>query len=185
MASFMQSTWSWIDVVLIGVFLISLMIGTLRGFVKEVLSILGWPFAYLGSALVSPWLLTVLEIRTGVDALDGGIARAIAFVILLVMWGLGVWIVVKMISATPLKPVDRFLGAGFGAVRGLLLAMLLVWLVGLTPLGRGAAWQQNTSVSWLQWGLDHAKLYVADLSPSEHLMSDVATEPGVPHKSGE
>jgi membrane protein required for colicin V production len=54
-----------------------------------------------------------------------------------------------LIRATPLSVVDRVLGAGFGALRGMLLLLVLCTLVTMTPARNSVAWQASRGVVWL------------------------------------
>lgn len=106
-------------------------LGFLRGFVQEALSL-------------SVWILVVIGVRTLhtpiADRLIGPVgsesgASALAFAsIVIVIYALGRWIA-RSIGAKSRKsmlgPIDRVLGFGFGMVKGLLGATLLYLLVTL------------------------------------------------------
>ena len=71
----------------------------------------------------------------------------------------------SLIHATPLRPVDRLLGAGFGVLRGGLVLLVVAALVGLTPAVRSTAWQASIGARWLDAGLQELKpLMPADVA---------------------
>ena len=49
--------------------------------------------------------------------------------------------IVKLVKITGLRGTDRALGAFFGLARGVLVAVLLVLLAGLTPLPKERYWR--------------------------------------------
>ena len=57
-----------------------------------------------------------------------------AFFFVLIVWSLATRLVKALIHATPLSIVDRLGGAGFGALRGAFIALLLVLVIGASPL---------------------------------------------------
>ena len=48
----------------------------------------------------------------------------------------------KMLSVAGLRPMDRLLGAGFGAARGAVLLLAVTVVVSMTPLRSHEAWLQ-------------------------------------------
>lgn len=134
---------SWTDLAMVGVLLISVVVGALRGFVFEILSLAGWLIAYLAA----PWLAPVL--RSAVPPLQGGGeayeigALVAAFVLVLILVAVLARLLRTLLHATPLQAVDRVLGCGFGLLRGVLLCLLAAVLIGLSPLRRHPAWEQS------------------------------------------
>jgi membrane protein required for colicin V production len=61
----------------------------------------------------------------------------------LLVWSLATRLVKALIHATPLSVVDRLGGAGFGALRGVFIALLLVLVIGASPLAESATWQAS------------------------------------------
>ena len=71
------------------------------------------------------------------------LALVLAFVFVLVVWSLASRLVKALIHATPLSVLDRLGGAGFGALRGVFIALLLVLVVGASPLAESPTWQAS------------------------------------------
>jgi len=140
---------SWIDIGFVAFLALSMLIGVWRGFVFELLSLAGWFAAYFAARYGTPWLQPMIPIGEPGSGLNYGVSFACVFLVALVAWSIGSRIVRALIRATPLSPIDRLLGAGFGLVRGLVVLLIAVVLVGLSPWGKAPLWQQSTTVAWL------------------------------------
>ena len=141
---------SWVDLLLLAMLAVSVLIGLWRGFVYEVLALLGWFVAYLASPWLAPLLVRWMPAEKMGPSLVHGAGLLLAFVLVLLIWGLGARLVRALIQATPLSFLDRLLGGGFGVLRGLLLGLLLVLVVDMTPAARWAAWQGSQLAPQLQ-----------------------------------
>ena len=108
----------WVDVAMLGIVVLSALIGLLRGITFELLSLAGWFVAYFGGRWLEPFVAPHLPIGAAGSALNGAAAFASAFLALLIVWSLLARAVSALIAATPLRPLDRLLGAAFGLVRG-------------------------------------------------------------------
>jgi membrane protein required for colicin V production len=143
---------SWVDLALAVLLLISIGIGIWRGLVFEVMSLAGWVVAYFAAAPLAPLVLDLLPdsmtAQLGPAALHL-VALVIAFFFVLIVWSLGTRLVKALIHATPLSAVDRLGGAGFGALRGVFIALLLVLVIGASPLAESATWQASRAAPLL------------------------------------
>ncbi len=81
--------------------------------------------------------------------MNGIVAFACAFLIVLVLWGLGARAVSALVGKTPLRPLDRLLGAVFGEARGVLVLLALATIVSFTPATASAAWRESHGAAWL------------------------------------
>lgn len=134
---------SWVDLALAALLLLSMGIGLWRGLVFEVMSLAGWVVAYFAASPLSPVVEGFLpEGRFG-PAVVHVVSLALAFVFVLIVWSLATRLVKTLIHATPLSVVDRLGGAGFGALRGVFIALLLVLVIGASPLAESSTWQAS------------------------------------------
>ena len=128
-----------IDFVVIAILLVSLLIGLWRGLLNEVLSLLGWPIAFILSRLsaesVAP-LLPILEEPMRVMA-----AYALVFILALIAWGILARMASKLLKAMGSDWTDRAMGGVFGVVRGVLVVLVLTWLAGLTRVPEQQFWR--------------------------------------------
>jgi membrane protein required for colicin V production len=140
----------WVDAVMLAVVLLSVIVGVVRGLVFEMLSVLGWFAAYFAAQWGTPSVAPYIPVGEPGSALNHGATFAITFFAALILWGLTARVLRMLIRATPLSPVDRLLGAGFGAARAVIVLLALATVVGLTPLMNAPAWQQSQGSVWLQ-----------------------------------
>ncbi len=99
--------------------------GAMRGFVGEVLSLASWVAAILALKLFHAPLATALETPVGTSAGAAVLAFALVFGIVLLA---GKLLARRLGGATRrsvVGPIDRILGGGFGALKGLIFATLL------------------------------------------------------------
>jgi membrane protein required for colicin V production len=140
---------SWLDIGLLAFLLLSVVVGLMRGVVFELLSIAGWFAAYFVALYATPYAQSWIHIGAPGSSLNYGASFACVFLLALVVWSIGARLVRALIRATPLSPFDRLLGAGFGLVRGVVVLLIAVLLVGVSPWGKAPLWQQSVGVAWL------------------------------------
>jgi membrane protein required for colicin V production len=155
-------TLSWIDLALVAILLISVIVGVWRGLVFELMSLAGWVVAYLGAPYLAPWTLRWLPAERFGPELSHMLSVVIGFVLILLLWSLAARLVKTLIQASPLSPLDRLAGAGFGALRGMLIAVLAVFIAGFTPLAKSATWQASQIAPRLQVLMQDLKPWLPD-----------------------
>jgi len=139
---------SWLDLVIIGIVLISALISLVRGFVKESISLASWilagiiAFRYFSA--LAELLLPYIESPT----LRTGTAFAILFVCTLIIGAIINFMATQMVSKTGLSGTDRALGVVFGAARGVLIVTMVVLLAGLTPMPAESWWQESVAIEY-------------------------------------
>lgn len=151
------SSLSWIDWTLLGVLTLSMLVGVIRGFVFEVLSLAGWLVAWFGAQWLAPELAPYLPVGSQGSGLNHAAAFVIAFIAVLLAWALLSRLVRMLVHATPLSVADRALGAGFGLARGALLLLAVAMVVALTPLAGSASWKSSAGAGWLNAALQGLK----------------------------
>ncbi len=140
----------WVDLALLCTLVLSVLVGIWRGLLFEFLSIAGWLVGYFAAPHLAPHLARWLP----EEKMSAGVLHVaslvLAFMLILLLWGLGARLLRTLIHASPLSIFDRLAGGGFGALRGLLLSLMLVVLVSMTPLRNAKPWADSTFVPWLQ-----------------------------------
>jgi membrane protein required for colicin V production len=122
------------DIVVLVVVGLSALFALSRGFVTELLSLLGWIGAFIGLRLffgpVSAWMRGQISSAAGADILT----LLLLFFGLLMLFRFVAGFLGDKVKRTSVGIVDRILGAAFGAVRGVLIVSLayagLMLLVG-------------------------------------------------------
>ena len=136
---------AWLDLVVIGVFAVSMIVGAWRGLVREVVAILGWIIAFLAANLLAGPLGPALPDVIPTPELRVAAAFAAVFLGSLILTSLVGLLLSKIVRAVGLGGADRTLGAAFGAARGLLLVLAAAVLAGLTNAPRQAWWRESAS----------------------------------------
>lgn len=141
--------WSWLDWTLLAVLAFSVVVGLVRGFVFECLSLAGWVVAWFAAQWGAPQLAPHLPVGAPGSALNLGAAFALTFVAALIVWTLLSRLVRLLIHATPLSLPDRLLGALFGLLRGGVLLLAVATVVALTPASQSTVWRASQGARWL------------------------------------
>ncbi|KQV99218.1 CvpA family protein [Rhizobacter sp. Root1221] len=141
---------AWLDLALLAVLLVSVVVGLVRGLVFEVMSLVGWVVAYFVAHWFSADVAALLPIGTPGSSLNTVSAFVLTFIAALLAWAIGSRIVRLIIHATPLSVIDRLLGAVFGGLRGMLVLLVIVTVVGMTPASQTPTWRASMAVPWLQ-----------------------------------
>ena len=148
------SPWSLIDLNMLLGLGVSVIVGTWRGFLKEVMALMGWLVAYFMAQWFGPRggaLVPVGEPGSRVNLIAG---MLLVFVLTWLVWAMLSWALTQIVKESGLGGADRLLGAGFGLVRGVLVALVVVTVVSLTPVAQWQPWQASKGVVWLTACLD-------------------------------
>lgn len=114
-----------LDFIVFGILLLSGILAMFRGFVREVLSLASWTFAYFIAAkyhyLAEPWVHHHIKNETG-SALAAGVG---IFLIVILICAIISNIIVGLVRGKALNAIDRSLGFGFGLLRGALVICIV------------------------------------------------------------
>ena len=135
---------SWLDYVVIAVIVFSMAWGAWRGLVHEVLSLAGWIMAFIAGNLFAAPLSEMFPAAMRPE-LRVVVAFVLIFVGTLVLAALASALVTKFIKVSVLHSLNRWLGALFGLLRGLLIVVVRAMVAGLTSLPRKPDWTDSAS----------------------------------------
>lgn len=149
---------NWLDYALLGIVAVSILIGIIRGFVREVISVVVWVAAFLiamrygaqAGDYLSPWIASSM-IRWVLGF--GGL-----FVLTLILGALVGYVGRALVGKTGLSGTDRLLGVVFGGVRGGLLVGLIILGAGLTAIPQAPWWQASVVVQGYQPWVCHPQV---------------------------
>jgi membrane protein required for colicin V production len=131
------------DLAIAAVLAISVVIGIVRGFVVEAMSLVVWAAALALAFLFGGRVATLFEGSIELASLRIALGHAIVFMATLVAGAVLVWLLRRMVQSTGLSGTDRMLGLVFGLARGGAIVVLLVLLAGLTPFPRDPWWRDS------------------------------------------
>lgn len=135
---------TWLDYGVIAVLLISIAWGAWRGLVHEVLSLAGWIMAFLAANLLAAPLSETFPANMRPEFRVVG-AFVLVFVGTLVLTTLLTALVTKFVRVSVLQGLDRWLGALFGLMRGLVIVVAFAVVAGLTALPRMPEWTNSAT----------------------------------------
>jgi len=158
----------WPDYAILAVIAISVLVGALRGFIKEVFSLLVWAAAFFVAYQYGGDVAGLME-----DAIELPSARTAMgftglFVAVLLVGGLLNYLLGKLVVGTGLSGTDRLLGGVFGAARGLALVVATLLVTGLTPLPADPWWNESPTIARMMPLVDWAASFLPE-SIAEHL----------------
>lgn len=147
--SALPASWSIVDLAIALGLLLSTVVGMWRGLVREVMSLVGWLVAYMVAQTHGAMVGLQLPVSEPGSPLNVLAGMVVVFIGVWLAWALLTWAVRQVLVASGLDGTDRLLGATFGLLRGLLVALLLVLGVSMTPVQQWEPWQASHAVPWL------------------------------------
>lgn len=142
-----------LDWVLLGVLMLSMLVGAWRGLVFEVLSVLGWVASFYAAQWFAPSVASLLPFQSAGEQVKYAAAFGLVFLGVLVICGLITAVIKKAVQAVGLRPIDRTLGAGFGVLRGVILLLAATVVVNMTAIKNNVWWQGSKGAEILTSGL--------------------------------
>jgi membrane protein required for colicin V production len=128
---------TWLDLVLLGVMLVSGLLAMIRGFMREILSITAWAAAAVATLLLYPRLLPIAKANISSDIVATGAVIGGVFLITLLIVSVITVRISDMILDSRIGALDRTLGFLFGLGRGLIIVVVaFLFFAWLVPAGK-------------------------------------------------
>jgi len=147
-----------IDIIIAVALLASIVVGFMRGFVKEAFSIATLVIAIWASLYFGPALGDVSQSWLSSEELQTWFGRILVFAIVLSVGGLLGWGLSKLIRLSMLGGVDRLIGCLFGTVRGVLLVAVFVIGGQFAGFSNDGWWQESRLLPHFQVVADWIKV---------------------------
>ena len=129
-----------LDGLLLGLTLVSAMLAMVRGFSREVLSIVSWGVAAVGAFLFYRPATPFVQPYVEHELIAQLVAAGVIFAVVLIVATFITMRIADLIIDSRIGPLDRTLGFVFGAARGILIAAVAVWFLGFFTGDRQIAW---------------------------------------------
>ncbi len=129
------------DYLVLFVLICSVVISTMRGLVKEMLSLVSWVVAFVIANAYGATLAKLLPAVIPGEVIRLMVAFVVLFIGVRLLMGLLTLAVDALVTATGLSLADRGLGGLFGLARGLVLVLVAVILCGMTSIPQQAFWK--------------------------------------------
>ena len=149
-----------LDFVVIGILLLSMLLGLWRGLLYEVLSLLGWPLAIILSKLSAAGIAPLIPVEQ--EEIRVTAAYALVFILALIAWAIVARLIAKLLKAIGSDLTDRAMGGVFGVMRGGLVVLVLVWLAGLTRVPEQHFWRSSLTGNMLEYMAASTKAWLPD-----------------------
>jgi membrane protein required for colicin V production len=126
-----------LDIILIGVMLISALLAMIRGFMREILSITAWAVAAVATLLLYPRLLPLAKANISSDIIAIAAVIGGVFLVTLLIMSIITVRISDMILDSRIGALDRTLGFLFGLGRGLIIVVVaFLFFAWLVPAGK-------------------------------------------------
>jgi membrane protein required for colicin V production len=120
----MSLAFTFVDLLVIAVVLVSAVYATWRGFISETLAIIAWATAAFATLYFGPWAGEYLRGLISSPWLRMIAAYAAVFIVVFIPLSIVSLRLAERVRHSPVGPLDRALGTTFGVVRGLAIVGL-------------------------------------------------------------
>lgn len=157
------------DYVVLFILAASVVISTLRGLVREILSLLSWVVAFVVANMYGAQLAPMLPHAIPGDSLRLIVACVALFIGVRLLMGLLSMAVGALITASGLSLADRGLGGLFGLARGIVIVLFGVILCGMTSIPQQDFWKHALLSPMAETGVRTVKPFLpADFAQHVH-----------------
>ena len=165
-----------VDIIILLITLISVVVGVMRGFIREALSVVSWVLAiwlaitYCKEA--GQYLSGYVSIST--PALEVALGFATTFIGSLLVFALLTYLIHKLIVQDAIKGTDRMLGALFGVLRAVIIVAAMMVIGRSIDMQTRDWWQNSVLLAQLKPSADILQsLLPSDFQPaSQQQVSD-------------
>ena len=134
---------TWPDLAILATIAISLLVGVLRGFIKEVFSLVVWAAAFVVAYRFAGDVASLMEEQVSLPSARTALGFIGLFIVVLVIGGLANYLLGRLVESTGLSGTDRLLGGFFGVARGVALVVAAILVAGFTPLPADPWWKES------------------------------------------
>jgi membrane protein required for colicin V production len=149
------------DLLALIVLLICVLTSLWRGAMIELFGLIGWVASFLLSRIYADAVGALIFASLEPAFLRTGVAWASIFIACLLAANLLGSFFKSLFAKAGLSPVDRSIGAVFGALKAFMVVLALVWLGGYTPLAKSALFTQSVAVRTCQQVIDAVRQHNA------------------------
>ena len=162
---------TWPDYAIMGAIAISILVGALRGFMKEVFSLVVWATAFIIAYQYGGDVAALMDDHIALASARTAMGFTGLFIVVLLIGGLLNYLVGRLVESTGLNGTDRLLGGVFGAARGLALVVAVLLIAGFTPIPADPWWKDSQMIQRLMPFIEWSSGFLPE-KVSEHLEFD-------------
>jgi membrane protein required for colicin V production len=139
----------WVDYLILVIILISTLISLLRGFLREVVSLVTWVIGFWVALRFAHQLGDVFSVIHN-PSVRVVIGFVILFVVILIIGATINFLIGKIMEKTGAGVTDRILGLIFGLVRGVVIVAVLVIIAGFTRMPQASWWHESRLIPYAE-----------------------------------
>ncbi len=162
-----MSGFDWIIAI---IFLLSVIVGVMRGFIREALSIASWILAFWLAntfcAQAGDYIAQYIDIPA--QAFRVSVGFTVIFVGTLFLFSIVSYIISKLVVKGAIKGTDRVLGIFFGLIRGVAIVVIVLLVARGMGMDNSDWWENSSYLSYFESTAN----YIEQLLP-EQLQSTV------------
>ena len=156
---------NWADWAIVAIVGLSVLIGLVRGLVREAMSLVVWVVAFIAASMFylqgGDWFSTLIP----TPSLRYITAWVTIFVGVLITGAIVNFLLGQLVRTTGLGGTDRLLGMVFGTLRGCIVVLALLILVpGVVPVSEDPWWHQSLLIPHFlrfeNWAVDSAHQFL-------------------------
>ncbi len=151
-----------LDWAIVGVLSVSVLLGIVRGFVREALAVAGWVVGIALALRYSVELGAKLPLDIPAPALRTGIGALAIIAASVFACALAGWVVRRLVEAARLSAADRALGALFGVARAVLIVLAFVFFASGTAATRLSWWRESALLPPIEAAVRFASPYLPE-----------------------
>jgi len=136
-----------IDGVLLGLLGASALVGLLRGFGRELMSLVSWVLAVVVAARAVPHLVVYLDGLLGSALLEQVLVFVAVFMVVVLIGALVNSLIGAALRRSGFSGIDRVFGVVFGVARAGVLGAALFFAAGLTTWPAQAVWRESVAIA--------------------------------------
>ena len=140
---------SFIDILVLLVLFASLIFGFFRGFVKELLSLMAWAFAFFVAYYFSSSVAIILPFEAEFSIKYVG-SFVLIFIFVLIVSSILIKFLSTFIHKIGLGASNIILGGLFGILRGVIVVYLMIFVIEKTSYAEEPSWQQANSIALIK-----------------------------------
>lgn len=140
---------NWVDYLILAIIVISTLISLLRGFMREIVSLVTWVIGFWVALRFARQLGDVFSIIHN-PSVRVVIGFAILFIVILILGAAINFLIGRIMEKTGAGAADRILGMLFGMVRGIVIVAVLVIVAGFTTLPQNSGWHDSRFVPYAE-----------------------------------
>ena len=150
-----------IDYAIIVIILLSICFGCFRGFIRELLSLIGWFLAFYTANFFTDSLYQYIPFALD-DTIKYITGYFIIFLFVLIFASIIIKLINKFIKSVGLSFSNFILGGFFGFTRGVLIVFVMIFLLEKTSFSLNPGWANSTYIPIIKNSVENTLPYLPE-----------------------